>query len=66
MLNRRRLCLFIAGWFVVGASGCGGSTSNERKNDPGALIQLNPKGPPPMRSPAEGGSSLPPQLKDKK
>ncbi|GIW83884.1 MAG: hypothetical protein KatS3mg106_397 [Gemmataceae bacterium] len=62
MRNRRYLCLFIAG-LMAGLSGCGGSASNERKNDPGPSIQLNPKGPPPMQP---GGSSMPPQLKDKK
>jgi hypothetical protein len=41
---------------VIAATGCGPG-GDERKNDAGPSIQMNPKGPGAMRPPDQGGGS---------
>ena len=49
----RRCVMMLA--VAVLALGCGSGGGNERKNDPGPPIQMNPSGPGPMQPPGEGG-----------
>jgi hypothetical protein len=46
---------------TVLALGCGSGGGNERKNDPGPPIQLNPSGPGAMQPPGTGGQTGLPQ-----
>jgi hypothetical protein len=46
---------------AVLALGCGSCGGNERKNDPGPPIKLNPSGPGAMKPPGEGGQTGLPQ-----
>jgi hypothetical protein len=61
----RRGVLMLA--VTVLAIGCGSGGGNERKNDPGPPIQMNPGGPGPLQPTGEGGQTgLPQKMQDQK
>jgi hypothetical protein len=65
--------MMVAGVRIVVAAACCallvgcGQGGNQRQNDPGPPIQMNPAGPGPMQPPSAGGeSTLPPSMVEKK
>jgi hypothetical protein len=47
--------------------GCGSGGGDERKNDPGPPIQMNPSGPGAMQPPGKGSQTgLPQKMQDQK